>query len=145
MCSIPLKYKGCWIYIYATESGNYYSSVELPNQAGVIDSSEFSKPLQAQWQGILLAEKGRLNVTKYHLRYLDLRIWDCRTLARFSNCFSLHFLLDLAEVGLSGSYKYKLYSDVLITPTGSSGDNPSAESCFLVFRLGGGSFLPNPQ
>lgn len=60
MCNIPVKYKDCWIYVYSTENDNYYASVELPNKSGVVDSIECKKPLQAQWQGILLAEKWRL-------------------------------------------------------------------------------------
>lgn len=60
MCNIPTHYKDCLIYIYRTETGACYASVELPNYGGVVESVDVSSKCEAQWLGIQIVEKWRL-------------------------------------------------------------------------------------
>lgn len=61
MCNIPTRYKDCLIYIYISEQGAYHASVELPNYGGVVDSANVDNRYTAQWLGIQIAEKWRIN------------------------------------------------------------------------------------
>lgn len=61
MTILPFKYKDCIIYIFATEAGACYASVELPNQGGVVSSVDVDNRYQAQWLGIQIAEKWRID------------------------------------------------------------------------------------
>jgi hypothetical protein len=61
MCNTPTRYKDCLIYIYISESGAYHASVELPNYGGVVESNDVESHYQAQWLGIQIAEKWRID------------------------------------------------------------------------------------
>jgi len=70
MCNIPFRYKDCLIVIYINENGDYYPCVELPNYGGVVEGETAKYNYQAQWHGIQLAEKWRIDERLIGVQFL---------------------------------------------------------------------------